>query len=439
MGEPLDGIRAVEAAVGVAAPTAGVYLADMGAEVIKIEPPGGDATRSFRGVGNTLAADAPTPWLVAVNRGKKSLELDMGTAEGRRAGHRLLATADIFLTNHREQGLAHMGLDYATLRSINPRLIYAVSSGFGPLGPDAGAAMLDVAVQARGGLCNMIGPADDVPMVAGTVIGDAAAGMLFALGIVTALAARQRTGAGQRVDTSALGAQLFLQAPDIDFSSMTGNYLSRKGRFMPNIAGITGLYPTSDGRGLVLGRIPPADWPPFCDFAGLEALLDHPVWGNAVIRAGVAGFDVDPTELRQLLGRSIGAHTLQDWRAFLETRPDIVYGVAQTYEEVLSDPQVVANGYVVEVDLPDVGPRRLVSNVVGLSDTPGTPKMDVAVNGQHTAEILGELGYSDDEVVLLLGQLDAGYQRLAQKYGYTEDELRSLEVPASQTMEPPDQ
>jgi crotonobetainyl-CoA:carnitine CoA-transferase CaiB-like acyl-CoA transferase len=431
MGEPLEGIRVVEIGVGVAAPIAGVYLADMGAEVIKIEPPGGDATRTFRGVHNTLSTDAPTPWLFAVNRGKKSFELDLGTEDGQEAAHRLVKTADVFLTNHRDEGLAHMGLDYETVHEINPRLVYAVSSGFGHRGPDARAAMLDLAAQARGGLCNVIGPPDEVPMVVGTVIADTAAGMLFSLAIMTALVARERTGVGQRVDTSALGAQLFLQAPDIDQGSMTGNALSREGRFYPNIGGLTGLYATADGRGVVIGRIPPSEWEGFCRFSGATDLIDHPLWGNAVIRAGLGGIDADANELRRLLGVAMASHTLAEWREYLTHRSDIVWAVAQNYDEVLADPQVTANDYAVDVDIPHVGPRRLVGNVVELSDTRPSPKTNVSSMGEHTYELLVSLGYTVEEIAGFAAQLDVGYRRLANRAGYTEKELTALRVPKS--------
>lgn len=426
--EPLEGTRVVEVAVGVAAPIAGVFLADMGAEVIKIEPPGGDGTRSFRGRHNTLPPGAPTPWSFALSRGKKSLELDLATPDGQEAAHRLLATADVFLTNHRHDGLRHMALDYETLHSSNPRLVYAISSGYGPHGPDADAAVLDVAVQARGGLCHMVGPADQVPMMVGTVVGDTSAGMLMALGIMTALVVRQRTGEGQRVDTSALGAQLFLQAPDIDQASMTGQPLSRDGRFAPNVGGLTGVYATADGRGLALGRIPPGDWPDFCRVAGLPEFVDHPLWGNAVIRAGLADRgDVDFTELRRALARAISGRSLDEWVSFFDGRRDVVFSAVQTYEEVVDDPQVIANDYLVEADVGTaVGSRPLVGQVVGFTDSPATAKTGLAAPGEHTAEVLSSLGYTDEGIARLIGQLDAGYHRLAKRAGYTDREMGAL-------------
>jgi crotonobetainyl-CoA:carnitine CoA-transferase CaiB-like acyl-CoA transferase len=425
----LEGFRAVEMGVGVAGPLAGVYLVDMGVEVIKIEPPGGDGTRSFRGVANPLPADAPTPWQIAVNRGKKSFELDLSTPDGQEAAHRLIESSDVFLTNHRDGALRHMGMDYDTLSGVNPRLVYAVSSGFGIVGPDSGAAMLDIAVQARGGMCSMTGPADDVPMVVGTIVADAAAGMLFALAIVTALTSRERTGLGQRVDTSALGAQLFLQSCDINHSSITGNLLTRQGRHMQNIEGVTGLYATADRRGLVLGRIPPADWPDFCHFAGLDDLVDDPVWGNAVLRAGMGKADVDSSEFRCRVAAAVLKRPLAEWQAFLHERPNIVQGIAQTYEEVLDDPQVVANDYLAQFDIAGIGPRRIVGNVVRFGDTPASAKTTIAGTGAHTAELLESLGYGDEDIARFAAHLDAGYHRLAERAGYSEKELGAISGP----------
>jgi len=407
MPEPLEGIRVVEAGIAVVGPIAGVFLADMGAEVIKIETP--------LGIGNQNPPEAPGPWMVAANRGKKSLQLDLATPEGQAAVHRLIATADVFLTNFRQDGLVHMGLDEPTLRSVNRRLVYALCSGFGPRGPDAAAAMLDVAVQARGGLLNMIGPPDEAPYVVGSVIGDTAGGMLLALSVMTALVVRERTGVGQRVDTSALGAQLFLQAMEIDHTGLTGHCLSRQGRFSSNINGMYGAYATVDDRLIVLGMVRAKDWPDFCAFCGLADLADHPVWSNVLLRSGFSNVDIG--ELRDLLAQGVRSHTLQEWVAFLHDRPNIVYGVVQTYDEVLADPQVLANDYVTEIDVSGLGRRRIIGNLVGFSATPASAKTSIPGPGEHNVELLRSVGMSDGEIAALSAQLPTGAQRMIAKQG----------------------
>ena len=151
MPEPLSGIRVVEMAIAVQGPAAAVYLSDMGADVIKIERPGGDASRFHRGVHNPLPVGTPGPQFVAANRGKRSVTLDVKSEKGRGAILRLLDRADVFVSNFREAALERMGFGYDVLAQRNPRLIYGVASGFGPVGPDAGKAMVDGAGQARGG------------------------------------------------------------------------------------------------------------------------------------------------------------------------------------------------------------------------------------------------------------------------------------------------
>ncbi|HEX7038178.1 MAG TPA: CoA transferase, partial [Pseudomonadales bacterium] len=211
MSEPLSGIRVVEMAVAVQGPAASLYLRDMGAEVVKVEPPIGDPSRYGRGHDNDTPPGTLGPQFVAVNRGKRSVCVDLTTELGRRAVLALLDSADVFLTNYREEALERLGLGYETLHERCPRLIYASVNGFGPKGPDADRAMLDGAAVARGGLSHATGARDGPPMAIGAVVGDTAGAMHLALATLTALYARERTGSGQRVQTSALGTQLWLQ------------------------------------------------------------------------------------------------------------------------------------------------------------------------------------------------------------------------------------
>ena len=172
MNEPLSGIRVVEMSVALQGPAAGLFLCDMGAEVIKVEPPIGEGSRHLRGIRNTLPPEAQGSQFIAANRGKKSLTLDANSEVGREALLRLVDTADVFLSNFRQDALDRMGLGYDILRERNPRLIYALANGFGPLGPDADRAMIDGAAAARGGLVALTGSPDGPPMPSGATSAD---------------------------------------------------------------------------------------------------------------------------------------------------------------------------------------------------------------------------------------------------------------------------
>ena len=247
MAGPLSHLKVIEMTIAIQGPAAGLFLGDMGADVIKVEPPEGDLSRYHRGVNNTLPPEALGAQFVCANRGKRSLSVDVHTELGRAAVHRLIEDADVFLSNYRTPALQRMGLDYGTLRKLNPKLVYAHVNGFGPNGPDADKSMLDGAAIARGGLASMTGTRDSGPIAPGATVADTSGAMMFALGIVTAIAARAETGKGQMVETSALGAQLWLQMWELTHVWMTGKHLERSGGHHPNIYGPYGIYETADG------------------------------------------------------------------------------------------------------------------------------------------------------------------------------------------------
>ncbi len=190
MTEALAGIRVLELATAIQGPAAGLYLSDMGAEVIKVERPTGEASRFLRGANNPLPQDAHGTQFIAANRGKKSICLDVTKERGHAALHPLAERSDVFLSNYRAPALERMGMDYATLRALNPRLIYAHANGFGPKGPLRDKPMVDGAAQARGGLPGLTGTPEGPPTLAGAALADTAGAMQLALGVMTALVAR---------------------------------------------------------------------------------------------------------------------------------------------------------------------------------------------------------------------------------------------------------
>ncbi|MEM7020396.1 MAG: CoA transferase [Pseudomonadota bacterium] len=239
MPEPLTDFTVIEMAVAIQGPAASLYLRDMGAEVIKIEPPIGDASRYTRGRFNPASEDALSPQFVSVNRGKRSLCLDAKTGEGQRVIHELLSSADVFLTNYREAALEQLGLDYETLHLQYPSLIYASVNGYGAKGPDADKAMLDGTVAARSGLVNATGYPEREPCLPGAVVIDTSSALQLALGVMTALLARERFGVAQRVQTSGLGASLWLQQWELTHTALIGADLPRDGNHHPNMRGLS--------------------------------------------------------------------------------------------------------------------------------------------------------------------------------------------------------
>ena len=392
--EPLSGVRVVEMATAIQGPGAGVFLADMGAEVVKVEPPLGDGSRYHRGANNTLPADVMNSQFIAMNRGKRSVCVDIHTPLGRDVVERLLAQSDVFFTNFRASALARMGLDFATLHARHPRLIHASVNGFGPRGPDADKAMLDGAAQARGGVIAITGPADGPAMPPGAAIADTAGAMQFALAIVTALFARERTGLGQQVQTSSLGAQLWLQMWEIQHSAITGRSLERAGPHHTNILSPYGLYYTRDG-GAFLFAVAMSDesWDEFCAFADVPDLAVDPCWNTGAKRIGYAGDTTNLETSRERMREAFARKTTAEWDAFLATQPEIIYERVRDYDEVLADPQNAANEYVVEMDVPVIGKTKVVGNLLTFSATPASAKGPPPALGEGNAEIMARLGF----------------------------------------------
>lgn len=408
MTEPLSGIRVLEMATAIQGPGAAVYLADMGAEVIKVEPPVGDGSRYHRGANNTLPTDAMGAQFISMNRGKRSVSIDFHTELGRSVVERLLGQTDVFLTNFRASALKRMGLDFATLHARHPKLIHASVNGFGPLGPDADKAMLDGAAQARGGVIALTGPADGPAMPPGAAIADTAGAMQFALAVMTALFARERTGIGQQVRSSSLGAQLFLQMWELQHSIITGRTLTRAGGHHPNILSPYGVYRTRDG-GAFLFAVAMSDesWFAFCDFAGLPDLAADPCWNNGGKRIGYAGDSTNVDASRKRMAEAFAKKTTAEWTTFLATQPEIIYERVRDYMDVLVDPQNIANGYIVDMDLPVIGPSKVVGNLINLSETPGSVKGPPPALGEATAEVMRRLGFGDAEIESVVNQATA--------------------------------
>ena len=338
------------------------------------------------------------PGFIAANRGKKSVCLDVHTALGRQVVARLLEKADVLLTNYREPFLRSIGLDYETLSKTHPQLIWARVNGFGPKGPDAGKPMLDGAAQARGGLLNMSGLPGGPPTGPGAAIADLAGAMQLALAVMTAIVARERHGVGQKVETSSLGAQLWLQQWEIQQCIVTGQPLQRKGSYLPNIEGAYGVYSTQDGGAFMLASIQDEEaWDALCIFAEMFELIGDEQWNSQTKRMSASGTG-DASGLREVLIRGFASKTTSEWVDFMYSQPTIIMERVRNHADVVSDEQNITNEYIVPMDMPVIGESKVVGNLIQMSATPGSVKGPAPQLGQHTAEVMESLGYGADEV-----------------------------------------
>ena len=408
MSEPLEGFTVVELASAVQGPAAGLYLRDMGAELLKVEPPIGDSSRHGRNRNNETPEGTYGPQFVAVNRGKRSLSIDLTTDLGKKALHRLLEQADVLLTNYRMPALKKLGFDYETLHSIYPDLIYANVNGFGPEGPDADKAMLDGAAVARGGMLSLTGKKGELPVLLGSVVGDTGGAMQLALGVLTALLARERHGGGQKVSVSGLGAQLWFQQWELTHESMTGKFLERDGQHHCNLRGAYGLYQTSDSKAILLASSMTLEsWDAFCVFADVPELVFHPKLQTPGGRLGEGLTDAESDEIREKLVAAFLGKTALEWDDFLRTQPEIIWERVRDHREVFEDEQSLINGYFTQVNVPGLGERATVGNLVKMSETPGSEKGDPPALGEANNEILSRAGIDEKEIVEINSTVEA--------------------------------
>jgi CoA:oxalate CoA-transferase len=365
----------------------------MGAEVIKIEPPEGDPGR---GLIKMYGADLPMNFYYQnQNRGKKGIVLNLTTEKGRGVLYRLVEKSDVFVTNYRESVAKKLKADYKTLRKYNPKLIYALSSSFGPKGPDADKMSADFAGQARGGIWSITQSEDGCPTPIGGGFADEVGGLVTAYGILLAIIARERYGVGQRVDASLLGGQIEMGRLQLQMYLMLG--VLPPGSLMKAARNpLYYVYQAADSKWFAIAALQ-ADrfWPQFCKVFGIADLEKDPRFENQVARG--ANFD----ELKPRLKEIVKTRPRDEWVRLLD-KAGIPVAPVNDYADIANDPQVLVNEYIVEVNDPVEGRVRVPGIPVKLSKTPGKVERLAPELGQHTEEVLMQIcGYTWDDLAEL--------------------------------------
>ncbi len=397
---PLDGVRVIDWTIWQQGPVASLMLGDLGADVIKIEERvGGDPGRGVLKAQGLDLRDRPNFYFEANNRNKRSLTVDLKKPAGVAIVQRLAERADVFVQNFRKGVAARLGLDAATLRAQNPRLVYASASGYGPEGPESGAPSFDYLGLARSGIMYSCGEPDDEPLAIAGGIADQMGAIMLAYGIVTALLARQRTGRGQEVDASHLGSMAWLQGLGLSARLMLGRALPRQARrFATNP--LWNHYRCGDGLWLALSMLQPDRyWERFCAVLEIPEAAADARFKSMLDRMMNAG------ECIALLDQVFARRPRAEWLRRLAEGGDFIYSIINAVDDLPDDPQMQANGYVTAFEHPAFGPTQVVGLPVRLSDTPGSIRLPAPEFGQHTEAILTEvLGYSWEEIGRLRDQ-----------------------------------
>jgi crotonobetainyl-CoA:carnitine CoA-transferase CaiB-like acyl-CoA transferase len=381
----LDGLKVVEAGLLVQGPQAAATLGEWGADVIKVELPGfGDQSRWLP----VQPGDGRSAYFIGCNRGKRSVTADLRTPDGRDVFLRLAEWADVVITNFAPGTMESWGLGYDDVAARNPRVVYAAGSTFGTEGTDATREGADLSAQAAGGLISTTGRDGQEVTPVGATIADHIAGQNIVGGVLAALFARERTGAGQRVTTSLLGGQIWAQASEYTGCLLRGSPAGRSNRGHPLIPGLYAIFKTADGWIAVVGIVGPLRQTFF-------ETIGRPDLGERF--AQPLYWDAEKAELFPLLDEVFETATTAEWCERLSAA-GLRHAPVRDHGEVVADPNVWANGYLVNVDGTDV-----VAAPVAFSATPAQTSAVAPELGQHTEEVLLELGYSWDDITRLQG------------------------------------
>jgi crotonobetainyl-CoA:carnitine CoA-transferase CaiB-like acyl-CoA transferase len=395
MAGPLDGVRVVEITMFQQGPVAGMRLGDLGAEVIKVEPKTGDPGRGMmRMVGVDAGLKGRNYYFESNNRNKKSIVLDLRTEKGLEVFLKLIDRADVFLTNMSIEAPLRIGIGPEVLLKRNPRLIYAHASGWGRKGPDANELSFDYTGIARSGTMMMCGERGGPPGVLIPGMGDEQGGLICAWAVTAALYAREKTGRGQLVDTSLMGSLIALHGVSFSAPGVLGKEFPR---LLRSEAGnpIYNHYKCKDDKWIVLAHLQPDRyWPNVCRAMGLAKLEHDPRFNSIEARHDNA------RELVAILDERFATRTREEWMEIFK-KEGIIYTPVQSASEVFEDEQALANDYIIPVDHPVWGRIKMLGFPWAFHETPASVSREAPELGQHTEEILLELGYSWEDIAAL--------------------------------------
>lgn len=389
----LQGTRVVEMTQALAGPYLAMLLGDLGADVVKVEQPRvGDQSRGW----GPPFVGSESAYFMAVNRNKRSLTCDFKSEQGLEALGRLVDRADVVITNERRLSYRQrMGIDYAALSGRNPGVVYVSITGFGMDGPYEGMPGYDVIAQGMGGMMSLTGEIDGPPTRFPASIADLSTAMYALSAALAALLVRERTGRGQYIDASLFESQAALAVIQACGYLASGEEPQRLGNDHPTIVPF-GSFKAKDGY-LSIGCGSESLWQRLCALLGMEDIANAPDYATNRERV------VRRQEVRRMLEDKLATRTVAEWWALL-SEANIPSGPIYSVPQMLDDPQMRSRSFTVAQEHPAVGPLRTLACPVHLSDTPATYRLPAPLLGQHTRQILGELGYSAEEI----GEIEVG-------------------------------
>jgi len=388
--KPLEGLTVLDLSRVLAGPYATMIMADLGAEIIKVERPGeGDDSRAFAPfIGEESA------YFMSLNRGKKSITLDLKAPKDKEIFWQLIDKVDILVENYRPGTMEKLGMGYEDIKLRNPKLIYCAISGFGHTGPYSERASYDMLAQAMGGVMSITGEQGRPPVRVGTSIGDITAALFGTVGIMTALHVRSTTGLGQKVDISMLDSQVAILENAIVRYETTGKAPVPMGTRHPSIAPFQ-AFQTKDYY-VIIACGNDILWAKLCKVMNLENLINDAKYKTN--RDRIAHID----ELVEIISAITITKTTEEWVKILDDA-GIPVGVINTVDKVVKDPQVLARNMIVEVEHPIAGKMKFAGNPIKMSLTPGAVEKPAPILGEHTATILQEvLDWTPEQIAAYL-------------------------------------
>jgi crotonobetainyl-CoA:carnitine CoA-transferase CaiB-like acyl-CoA transferase len=386
---PLAGVRVLDFTRVLAGPAASLALADMGAEVIKIEPPGtGDETRTFPPL-----RDGESHYFLSVNRGKKSIVVDLKSEAGVALVKDLAGKCDVVVENYRPGVMDRLGLGYEALAAVNPRLIYCAISGYGQTGPLKDNPSFDIVLQAMSGALSMNGDPDGLPTKLGIPMGDLVGGINGPIAVISALYERERTGKGRFIDVSLMDGLIGLLGYIAQLAFFTGKDPQRQGSQHPNLVPY-GIFPAAEDGSIVVACLTPGFWGRICKSIGRPELTDDPRYDTLEKRRDAR------EEVNAIVSEFTSRHTVDELVAIF-TRFEVPHAPILGVTDALSQPQAAHREMVVEVEHPTLGAIPIVNRPIKFDEAQPRPEAP-PVLGQHTDAILADvLGLSPEQIAAL--------------------------------------